>query len=412
MSRLDTQRHAVQDLAGDGLLEAGDTLQRGQRHLCRRGIPEPHVVELDGDRPAGQRDGGVGVDDRRFEVEHLEHPLEADQRRHDVDLDVGDRGQRPVQPVEVGGQGDERADAERAGDRHGPTDPVDERNGQRGQQPERGHHDARVHRRRDADVAHPSGAGRETLGLGLRSAEELHEQRTGHVEALGHHLAHLAVEAVLLSRDVGQPLARPPGREHEQRQEDQRQQRDRPGQDEHRAERRHDGEHVADDAGERRREGLLGTLHVGVEAGDEGAGLGPAEEPDRHALDVVEHLGAEVVDEPLTDARREPALGEAVGGGQHGEPGDEPGEADDQAGAALLDALVDDRLVDQRGRRTSDRVDDDEQQEQRDGAAIRRGERSHATERVRAQPVVGDGAVLGERADLVRHEVPFDDGQK
>ena len=38
--------------------------------------------------------------------------------------------------------------------------------------------------------------------------------------------------------------------------------------------------------------------------------------------------------------------------------------------------------------------------------------RGDATERVRAQPVVGDGAVLGERADLVRHEVPFDDGQK
>ena len=41
------------------------------------------------------------------------------------------------------------------------------------------------------------------------------------------------------------------------------------------------------------------------------AGLGPGEEADGHALHVVEHLRAQVVDEALPDASREPPLGEA-----------------------------------------------------------------------------------------------------
>ena len=296
------------------LLEAGDAFQRGQRDLGRGRVAEADVVELDGDRAAGQRRRVGGVDDRRLQVEHLEHPLEADERRHHVDLHVGQRGERSVEAVEVGGEGDERADAERAGDRHHAADAVDEGGGERGEQAERGHHDPGVHRRRDADVADPAGPVREGVGLGLRAAEQLDEQGARDVEALGHHLAHLAVEAVLLAGDVGQAAADPAGRQHEQRQQGQRQQRDLPRQDEHRGERGDDGEDVADDAGERRRERLLGALHVAVEAGHEGAGLGPAEEADRHPLHVVEDLGAQVVDEALADAGREPALGEADGG--------------------------------------------------------------------------------------------------
>ena len=353
---------------GRRVLEAGDALQRGQRHLGGGRVAEAHVVELDGDRAGRQRRRVGGVDDRRLEVEHLEHPLEADERRHHVDLHVGQRGQRPVQPVEVGGQGDERADAERAGDRHHAAEPVDERGGERGEQAERRHHDAGVHRRGDADVADPAGAVGERAGLRLRAAEQLDEQGARDVEALGHHLAHLAVEAVPLAGDVGEAAPDPAGGEHEQRQQGEREQRDLPRQDEHRGERRDDGDDVADDVGQRRRERLLGALHVGVEAGDEGAGLGPAEEADRHPLDVVEDLGAQVVDEALADARREPALGEADGGGDDGEHGDEAGEGDDEAGALLLDALVDDAAVDERRRRAGEGVDDDEGEEDGDRA--------------------------------------------
>ena len=241
----------------------------------------------------------------------------------------------------------------------------------------------------------------ERIGLGLRAAEQLDEQSARHVEPLGHHLAHLAVEAVLLAGDRGEAAAGPTGRKDEQREQGEGEQRDLPRKDEHGGERRDDGEDVADDAGQRGRERLLRALHVTVEAGHEGAGLRPAEEPDRHPLDVVEDLCAEIVDETFADARGEPALAEAVDGRQHGETGDEAGEPDDEAGAALLDALVDDRLEDQRGRCAGDGVNDDEEEEQRNGAAVRAGEFGDASQRVAAKAMVDDGAVLGERADLM-----------
>ena len=64
-------------------------------------------------------------------------------------------------------------------------------------------------------------------------------------------------------------------------------------------------------AGQRRGERLLGADDVVVEPADERAGLGAGEERDRHPLHVVEHLGAQVVDQALADARGEPALDQA-----------------------------------------------------------------------------------------------------
>ena len=47
---LDAQRDAVEDLVGGRVLEAGDALERGERHLGGRRVAEADVVELDGDR--------------------------------------------------------------------------------------------------------------------------------------------------------------------------------------------------------------------------------------------------------------------------------------------------------------------------------------------------------------------------
>ena len=52
----------------------------------------------------------------RLEVEHLEDPLERDQRGGDVHPDVRQRRQRAEEPAEVGGQGDKRTHVERAAD--------------------------------------------------------------------------------------------------------------------------------------------------------------------------------------------------------------------------------------------------------------------------------------------------------
>jgi len=53
---------------------------------------------------------------------------------------------------------------------------------------------------------------------------------------------------------------------------------------------------------------LLGAHDVVVHAADQRAGLGSGEEGQGHALDVVVQGGAEVEDQPLGDAGRQPAL--------------------------------------------------------------------------------------------------------
>ena len=71
------------------------------------------MVELDSCRTFGDRHGARFVGHHGLEVEDLEDAVEADERGHDVDLDVREGGQRAVQTVEVCGQGDDRPDFER-----------------------------------------------------------------------------------------------------------------------------------------------------------------------------------------------------------------------------------------------------------------------------------------------------------
>ena len=78
--------------------EAIDTAEAGR-------VAEPHVVELDAAGRRDQVDGAGPVLDGDGRVEHLEHPLEADQGRHEVDPGVGEAGERPVDPRDVGGHG-------------------------------------------------------------------------------------------------------------------------------------------------------------------------------------------------------------------------------------------------------------------------------------------------------------------
>jgi hypothetical protein len=92
--------------------------------------------------------------------------------------------------------------------------------------------------------------------------------------------------------------------------EDQRGQGQLPGQRGHRDEDEDEGDRIAHHAGQHRREGLLGTDDVAAEPGDEGPGLGAGEEGDRLAQHVAEDLGAQVVDQALTDPGGEPALDE------------------------------------------------------------------------------------------------------
>ena len=107
--------------------------------------------------PVGQRRRRPALVDERLEVEHLEDALERDERRHDVDPDVGQRGQGPVEPGEQRGQGQERPDRERPVDGHDAAEAVDQRGGQRGDEGQRRQEDGAVDGDLDADVADSAG---------------------------------------------------------------------------------------------------------------------------------------------------------------------------------------------------------------------------------------------------------------
>ena len=136
----------------------GDRLERGERDLVGRRVAERHVVELDAERTAGQGDGAGALLDERLEVEHLEDALEGDERRHDVDAHVGQRRQRAVETGQQGGEGQQRADRERAVDGHDAAEAVDHRRRERRDEREGGHEHRAVERDLDADVADATGA--------------------------------------------------------------------------------------------------------------------------------------------------------------------------------------------------------------------------------------------------------------
>ena len=199
----------------------------------------------------------------------------------------------------------------------------------------------------DADVAHPPRLGLERGGLGLGVPQQLDQHGPADLEALLHDHVHLAVEVVALLGQRADALADEAGRDEEQRDQDERGQGDLPAEEEHGAEDDDHGHEVADDVGEQVGEGLLRADHVVVEPADQGAGLGPGEEGQRHALDVAEHLGAHVVDEVFADVGRDAPLRQDQAGIDDGEDGHQDGQPDDQVGVVFEDAVVDDGAQDQ-----------------------------------------------------------------
>ena len=62
----------MQHLSTGATIATRRRLERGQRHLVSRWVPEGHAVELDAQRLVGQRHGVRALVDERLEVEHLE----------------------------------------------------------------------------------------------------------------------------------------------------------------------------------------------------------------------------------------------------------------------------------------------------------------------------------------------------
>ena len=156
LARLHPEGDVVQHLVASVFLEHGHRLERGQGDLFGARIGEVDVVELDGGVAPRDIDRLGVLLNHGNDVEHLEEPLEGHETRHDVDVDVGELGQRGVEPGQVLGQGDHGAHLEGAVDRRHATHPVDDGGGQRSGEGEADQKEAGVGGLGDADVTHPS----------------------------------------------------------------------------------------------------------------------------------------------------------------------------------------------------------------------------------------------------------------
>ena len=257
------------------------------------------------------------------------------------------------------------------------TDAVDRGRAERGDEPERHEEDPAEHRRADARVAHRGGAPAEHRVLTVEVAEQLDEHRARHVEALGHLRVHRRVVLHLLTRDVLQPASDSAGRDDEHREHGERHQGQPPLEGEHRAQRRDQHDDVAHHAAERARDRGLGADHVVVEAARDRTGRRAGEERDRQPLHLGEQGSAQVGDQALTDAGAAPALDDLQRGVTQRRADGGRGEPEDEPAIAVGDRGVEDLAGDERRDEGEQRGDEDRDEEQGDGAAVRLGELPH-----------------------------------
>ncbi len=388
------ETHPVQHRVPWTVVGHRDVLQGGQRYLIGAGIGEVHVVEFHRLFAGGSRAGVRALDDQRLQIEHLEDPFERDESAHHIDPDVRQRHQRSVQPAEQQRQRDDGAGLERAVQRQRAAETVGEGLRERGHQAQRDDEHPPVHRRRDPDVANPAGPLVEGLHLIARPTEQRHQQRPRHVEPFGRGRVHRGVQPVALASEGLQLAPEPPGRENEDRQQDQREHRDLPGQAEHHHRGQGESDGIGDDAGQGRGESLLRTDDVVVESADQGAGLGAGEERQRHLLHVPEHLGAHVEDQALADPGREPAGAEGQQRVQHGQAADHQRQSHHHGHSAAGADLVDHVAGEQRGGDADHRRHDRQQQEDAEFLAVRGRERHHPAQRAGRELLVLHRAVL------------------
>ena len=118
--------------------------------------------------PDGTVDGVRRLVDQRIEVEHLEDPLEADQRGHRVDAGARQRRERGVQLAEQQRHRHHRPGIEPAADGEIAAEPVHHGEGERRNEGERGEEHVLAHRRAHADLGDPLGPPAELGLLALR----------------------------------------------------------------------------------------------------------------------------------------------------------------------------------------------------------------------------------------------------
>ncbi len=293
-------------------------------------------------RPQLDRVGRVG--DRRRQVEQLEDPLDPGPRLLADREQPGELAGRRDELPDVGGEGEEGAEADLAAqgqpaaegeDRHlaERRDRLQQRLVARGQ-PDRPH-------LRAVEVLGGRG---DPFELAPLLAERLHHADA--VDRLVDDLDHLAFALLGVPGGGEDPRPHPVGDGEQEGRDDQADQRQRRREPQHHAERQHQQEEVAAHHRDEHQE-ALDQGGVGAGAGDELPGRHPVEGGEVHVLEVRLHLVAEVV----LDAERDLAAAVAAQvGGEEGARADD--HERDQPGqerfGAFDDHPVDDLALEQR----------------------------------------------------------------
>ena len=196
-----------------------------ERRQCRRGVPEPHVIEHDAPARIHEVDGVVGFLDERREVEHFEDAFERHERGHHVHSCVRELRKRLIDLTDIEHECRDRPGGDGAIDRKPTAEVVDDSGADRGDEAERREQHSRVHRRCDADVAHAPCPTCEELTLTFVTTEQLDDQRARHVEPLGDGVVHRRIELHRLARSDLELPADPAGRNDESGKHEQREDR-------------------------------------------------------------------------------------------------------------------------------------------------------------------------------------------
>ena len=289
----------------------------------------------------------MGVVDGGFQVEYLEDPFETDHGGHQVDSQVAQLRQGPVETRQERHHGGEGTEAESSLDDGATTDSVKQGGGKGPQQGQRGQEDAHHHRHPHPVAGQLPGLVLEHPGLAARVAEKFHQHRPGDGEAFRHHVGQFRLMIHPQARQAGGASRHQFRGHHEHGKQHQGRQGQLPRQHQHRP---HDEKQcggAAQGLRERRRERLLRTRDVPGDAGDDPARVGAGEEGQRHGADAVEQLTSQSMGQALPDPGRTPAFQQRQQRTGQRQPGDEQRQLHDEVRVARQHPVVDDALEQQ-----------------------------------------------------------------
>jgi len=173
------------------------------------------------------------------------------------------------------------------------------------------------------------------------------------------------------------------------RQQQERYQRDLPGDPDHHDEGEQQSHDVPHDTRESVTERALRADNIIVQTAHQSAGSSAGEEGDRHALYVIEHRGPQIENQRLADGGRKPARNESNPGLGDGDQRDQQGERDDDILFGLLNDLVHHSAGQNRSRDGKNRRDHAQEKKCGEFPAVRAREGSDAPKcRLRERPFV------------------------